>query len=137
MAYRVTEEGAAMTPSRIRDALWANEYRPVRIRAGLKFPTEDNWHSDAKLNPPKAVTDGPDAAYPNTGIVTAGLRVLDIDLNDPETVTQIAAYALDSIGHAPIRYRANSNRLLLPYRAAEGAPRKRKCWNRQDRKSVV
>jgi hypothetical protein len=123
-----------------RKQLWANDYRPVCIRSHpdpLKFPTLKAWPDLARRDPPyPAVTDPPDERFQNTGILADGLRPIDIDLNEADACFKVAAWCLDNLGPAPIRYRCNAPRVLLPYRAAEGSPHKVKAWDRNARQGV-
>lgn len=61
----------------------------------------------------------------NTGVLCDGLRVIDIDVDDEDAARDVAELAREMIGAAPERYRSNSPRRTLVYRAAEGKPRKK------------
>lgn len=116
----------------LRAQLWDAGFRPVPIynhdsdhpSAG-KAPMGDAWGAEARRDPPSAATG---AAHPralNTGVLCDGLRAIDIDIDNPTIAASVRAKALDRFGEAPMRYRGNSPRVLLLYRAAEGAPPKR------------
>jgi hypothetical protein len=61
----------------------------------------------------------------NTGILGDGLRLVDIDIDDGEFAEKAAYLAFRILGEAPVRYRRNSPRRCIAYRAATGEPRKR------------
>jgi hypothetical protein len=48
---------------------------------------------------------------------------VDVDIEDKEVVDVIHMLAIDHLGAAPVRYRDNSERILLPYRANGLKPR--------------
>jgi hypothetical protein len=60
----------------------------------------------------------------NTGILCDGLRAVDFDIDNPTLLHACRAVFLDLGGEAPMRWRHNSPRCLLVYRAAEGEPGK-------------
>ncbi|WGD29876.1 DUF927 domain-containing protein [Ancylobacter sp. WKF20] len=109
-----------------RRNVWANGFRPVPVRTGEKVPAEAKWPDRARLNPPACV--GPDAAISdaalNTGILADGLSAIDADIDDEATAEAVWRLATDMLGEAPVRFRDDSHRFLLLYRAAEGEPRK-------------
>jgi hypothetical protein len=108
-----------------RQALWEAGYRPVPVRTGLKIPHGFGWQIRARMNPPESVLEQPLAAALNTGILADGLRALDIDVDDPEVSATIKHLAFEMLGHAPVRSRENSSRILLLYGAETGEPSKR------------
>ena len=119
--------------SALRVQLWDSGYRSLavyshdhadRVRAG-KAPLGDRWTERARQDPPECVRLPAVAWAANTGVLCDGLRPVDVDIDDPELAGTVRALALDMFGDTPIRCRANSGRCLLPYRAAEGSPRKR------------
>jgi hypothetical protein len=62
----------------------------------------------------------------NTGLLLGGLRCVDCDVDDPQVADQIVAAVLGLLPEgALIRRRANSPRVAMLYRAAEGQPGKR------------
>jgi hypothetical protein len=120
----------------VRCILHDNGYRPVAIKPGLKFPVEDGWPDLARQNLPWAITDPVARSYPTTGILTDGLRPSDIDLSDQRAAESVAEWCFDNLGDAPIRFRRNSWRMLLLYRAAEGIPPKARVWNADTHEGV-
>lgn len=108
----------------IRLDLWSNGYRPVPITAGEKFPKQFRWPDLARCDPPWAVLNI-SMDMPGTGIATAGLQAVDIDINDPLLAARMDAYTVRLCGDAPLRYRPGSSRLARLYRAADGEPGKR------------
>lgn len=123
------------TPSQVsalRARMWDAGFRPVPIynpdadhpSAG-KAPMGDRWGDEARADPPGAVRNAAHPAALNTGVLADGLRAIDIDIDNPTIAASVKAKALDMFGEAPMRYRQNSPRVLLLYRAAEGSPGKR------------
>jgi hypothetical protein len=113
----------------IRQALWSSGYRPVPVYSPEvggsspgKWPCGDYWTGHARRNPPEAAISAPKNDRLNTGILGDGLRAADIDIDDAETAEAVAALALRLLGGAPVRFRENSPRRLLLFRAAEGEP---------------
>ena len=119
----------------LRRNLWANGYRPVAIKTGLKHPTDAAWTETARRSPPACIqyewTGFHDAKgvwqlpgeHLNTGIQTDEQRPIDIDFEDDRGLL-IAEFCFDHFGVPPIRFRDNSPRLLLLYGAAAGSPPK-------------
>jgi hypothetical protein len=132
--------GAAVsTPQEIfalRHLYYENQYRPVPITNGLKFPTDKAWPDLARQDPPYVCQFMPDHRALGTGILCDGLRPLDIDIDDPALVGEVVDYALDHFGGAPTRYRNNGPRVLMLYAAAEGTPSKAYVKNRDTRAGV-
>jgi hypothetical protein len=99
-----------------------NGYSVIRVRSHSKAPYAQKWQLGESWD---ALSDvQPEAA--NTGLLLAGLRCIDIDVDNPQLILEIMgagrAYLPPS---ALIRRRANSPRLAILYRAAEGQPSKR------------
>ena len=100
-------------------------YRPVEIinwnadhpSAG-KAPLRGGWQHGGELGPV-------DRRALNTGILCDGLRAIDVDTDNPTVGAAVRRRAMEILGEAPMRYRDNSPRVLLLYRAAEGSPGKR------------
>jgi len=108
-----------------RADLWKRGYRPLPVLTCDKKPLGDNWPERARQAPPECIRLGTAVKHAlNSGILCDGLRALDLDIDDPELVQQIAAVAFEMLRETAIRYRANSPRVLLPYRATEGEPTK-------------
>lgn len=116
----------------IRAELWDAGYRPVPIynpgtdhpSAG-KAPMGAAWGDEARADPPAAVTRPADARARNTGVLCDGLRAIDVDIDNADIAHRVTAAVLARFGEAPLRYRRNSPRVLILYRAAAGAPPKR------------
>jgi len=125
----MTVQSATATRAR----LWDSGFRPIAIynpdsRATAspgKAPKGEDWHQKALANPPvDAIRDAePDAL--NVGILCDGLRAIDIDVENLSMAQTIRSRAMERFGEAPLRYRDNSGRCLVLYRAAEGQPKKR------------
>jgi hypothetical protein len=109
----------------LRRRVWAMGHRPVALLTGEKYPVTPEWQEKTRLNPPYSVSVPVDAATFNTGVLCDGLRVVDIDIKDPRIAGQIEALAFGMLGAAPVRWRHNSAKRAIFYRAAEGQPRKR------------
>src|SRR6266566_809791 len=105
-----------------RQCAMANGYRLVRVRSGSKAPLPHDWqHGDR----PELLLDVQPNAL-NTGLVLAGLRCVDIDVDDPQLISEILdAARLNLPKGALLRSRANSPRVAMLFRAAEGQPPKR------------
>ncbi|CAM5774427.1 hypothetical protein LMIY3S_04515 [Labrys miyagiensis] len=132
--HNIPAPGDAQTVAKLRQAMLTNGYQPVRVRTGAKNPVANKWtqgeHAAAHLN----VT--PEAM--NTGMLTAGLRAIDIDVDDEATVESILKLATQLLGsNPPIRFRANSARITLLYRAAEGEPGKRSVSGSNDKVEIM
>jgi hypothetical protein len=106
---------------RLRAQLLTQGFTPIAVRTGDKVPIATEWNEreDGDANLPVR------ARALNTGLNCAGLRPIDVDVDDPTRADKIRELALSKLGPAPIRWRENSSRILLLYRAAEGAPKKR------------
>ncbi len=102
---------------------WNASSLPLKDRG--KRPKGDAWQARARRNPPEAAEARVETDATCTGILCDGLRALDLDIEDAAVAHHSRAIALSTLGHAPIRFRDNSPRCLLVYRAAEGEPDKR------------
>jgi predicted P-loop ATPase len=115
----------------LRAELWDAGFRPVPVfnyDANVDYPGKQplgkGWQTDARRNPPFCATSPAVPHALNTGILSDGLRVIDIDVDDHLLSAALRALALEGLGDTIIRIRSNSGRCLLPYRAAHGSPRK-------------
>lgn len=124
--------GAAEATATQREALWRSGYRPVpvynidaRVNSPGKQPKGFAWQREALLDPPGCVARPPDGDALNTGVMANGYRVVDLDVDDEAVSDQLMRLSLSLLGHAPMRFRENSGRRLLVYRAAHGEPGKR------------
>lgn len=90
-----------------------------------KRPLGSGWQIEARQPTPFCVTHNAVPHALNTGILCDGLRGLDIDVDDAEIAGRVKALAIETFGDAPLRYRANSPRVTLVYRAAAGEPEKK------------
>ena len=116
----------------LRRDLWAAGFRPVPVynhdNAGPspgKRPMGDGWQLDARRSPPLCADGRAVRAALNTGILCDGLRAVDIDVDDQEMVAEIWSLCTETLGETIMRYRADSPRVLLVYRAVTGEPVKR------------
>jgi hypothetical protein len=119
-----------------RQRLWAKGYRPLAVlswtdpdpkQAG-KAPLGREWQKRARQNPPEVTRFDKAATHAsNTGILGDKARAVDLDINDPERAAAVHQLADEHLAPgAPTRYRENSGRCLILYRAAEGEPGKRR-----------
>ncbi|MBP0440670.1 PriCT-2 domain-containing protein [Tianweitania sediminis] len=113
----------------LRRTLLDRGYKPVPVfsidyhfcNSPGKQPEGKAWNEMAKAGHLPALS----TKAMNTGILCDGLRVVDVDVDDPDAAREITHLARDFLGTAPERYRGNSARRTIVYRAAEGEPRKR------------
>jgi hypothetical protein len=113
------------TVKALRSRLSASGYRPVPVYTAGKRPFGNDWQNRARLNPPEDATTIPRSDALNTGILCDGLRPIDIDIDDPSLAHEVEKLAMEILGLGPVRYRADSPRRLILYRALEGEPGKR------------
>ncbi|MBN8900589.1 MAG: AAA family ATPase, partial [Rhodospirillales bacterium] len=116
----------------LRRRLWANGYRPVAVASVLnmgrspgKRAVGGEWSDRARQDPPDAVVSEATADAMNTGILCDGLRVVDIDIDDPQVVAQVLDILAMVLPKTIARSRPNSPKLALVYRAATGQPEKK------------
>jgi hypothetical protein len=124
-----------MTPDRataLREQLWRGGFRPIALYnhddpgpSPGKRPVGKGWQLDARRDPPLWATEPAQPNAVNTGVLADALRAIDLDINDAARATNCTGTAFAVLGQAPIRYRRNSPRRLILYRAAEGEPPKR------------
>jgi hypothetical protein len=103
-----------------RDPASANGYRLVPVRTGSKQPAGKDWQHGADTERLRNVTED----ELNTGILAAGLRCLDVDVDDLQIAAAIKTKIVAHFPGAIIRGRANSPRFAAVVRAAEGEPGK-------------
>ncbi len=127
MPFTLPEPPGADEVRRLRQRLWQLGYAPVPVATGEKSPFYSDWPARARAGEFAAMDCIFDTAFASTGIDCAGLRAIDIDVDDQALVDAICAAAEDVGLPEPggVRYRENSSRVLWLYRAAEGQPGKR------------
>lgn len=116
----------------LRAQLWAAGFRPIPIfththpvdDAG-KRPLGKAWGDDARRDPPICVDARAVPHALNTGILCDGLRAIDVDIDDREVAKRVYSLAMARLGETIMRWRDDSARVLLLYRAADGQPPKR------------
>lgn len=109
----------------LRLSLWENGYRPVAVRTQSKKPFGDNWLELAMKDPPYAVTDPVRDIALSTGILCAGLRAIDIDIDDKEMADDVEKVAFEVFGDTIVRIRHGSSRRLCLYKCeCEQAPKR-------------
>lgn len=124
--------GTPQQVSALRAQLWDAGFRPVPVyspdaqhASAGKAPKGADWGNAARQSPPRSAVENATDDALNTGILCDGLRAIDIDIDNPTIAASVKTKALDAFGETVIRYRANSARVLLLYRAADGTPPKR------------
>ncbi len=111
-----------------RQNLIKNGFNIIRVPTGQKSPRDKNWIDGSSLNQ----LLNPSNEYLNTGLLCSGLRVIDVDVEDEKQAHEIEETAQRIIGSiGPKRYRDNSNKFAIVYRAKSGKPKKRLNGNRK------
>jgi putative DNA primase/helicase len=128
----------------VRRQLWKSGYSPLavygpkeKVNAPGKQPVGKGWQERPNGSEPNAVTEPPAANALNTGILCDGLRAIDIDIDCVETVDKVISLARSILGGAPVRYRNDSPRRLMLYRASTGEPRKLVISGRRGKVEVL
>ena len=105
-----------------RQGMLANGYFPIRIHSGTKKPVGTGWPDGEHFDVLMRITPG----TMNTGLITAGLRCIDVDVDDQALANEIAGLWK---AHLPqdglIRHRHGSARYAVLYRAETGELPKR------------
>ncbi len=102
--------------------LYPHDDRTVAPRDRGKRPYGASWSEKARES---LITGEIDATPGETGIDTTGLQAVDLDVADPALANALVTLARTLLGDAPLRFRANSPRAALLYRAADPSTRKR------------
>ena len=103
-----------------REEAIKNGFKLVAVKTGDKRPVANGWtagQSVEELIPARL-------GEHNTGILTAGMRAVDVDVDEPEKAAACERVVKAKLGSTITRFRSNSSRVLLLYRAAEGEPKK-------------
>jgi hypothetical protein len=120
-----------LTVAAIRDRCWDHGWRPMPVLSwdhpdpiiAGKAPLGKDWGKRARQNPPECIKLGAVVKHAwNTGILCDGLRLIDIDVDDTEKAGAVRKLAVETLGDTIGRYRDNSARSALAYRAADGSP---------------
>jgi hypothetical protein len=99
----------------------ANGYRLVRVHTCGKAPVSQGWQHGEASELLLQVTD----ATASTGMICTGLRVVDVDVDDPEIVGFVTGVVHDCLPSGGlIRRRPGSPRYAIVFRA-QGEPAKR------------
>lgn len=99
----------------LRTSIRANGYYPVPLDTDKKYPTEKGWPDLAKAARPSWI-DRTDPKQLNTGILYAGSRVIDPDVDDPGRAGDIVDLILRTLPVTIMRKRSNSKRVAFLYR---------------------
>jgi hypothetical protein len=111
-----------------------NGYPVIRVRSRSKAPLASEWQHGEN---PELLLDVRSETL-NTGLVLAGLRCVDVDVDDPELVPKIMEQVrLHLPASALTRGRANSPRVSMLYRAVEGQPSKRKIKGPNGKREIL
>ena len=103
-----------------RAAALDNRYRLIRVQPGSKHPVAPNWTAGESR---AVLLNG--APEENTGLLTAGLRVIDLDIDQKDTMRRVLEAINPFLPKGPlIRTRGGSPRMALIYRAKAGTPAK-------------
>lgn len=124
---------SSATVSAVRGGLISRGFAPVPLysHTDLTLPEShrgkrpcggNGWQHKAQAD---LSTGEIDDTPGETGIDCTGLRVPDIDIDDPTVASAVTTLAKAVLGDAPMRYRDNSPRVALIYRAADPSARKR------------
>jgi hypothetical protein len=106
-------------PKNWREAAHNNGFHPIPVRSYGKEPVSKNWQHG------HAGTFEATAGAANTGILCRGLRIVDVDIDDPGLASDTTEVARLHLPASPlIRRRAGSPRYAMLFRA-EGEPSKR------------
>ncbi|MEJ1161426.1 bifunctional DNA primase/polymerase [Prosthecomicrobium sp. N25] len=102
-----------------RRRAYENGFQPIPVRTGEKVPARPGWQYTDGVIPATITTT-------NTGILCRGLRAVDIDVDDPEHVTEVVGILREVAGLSIARVRGDSPRALFVFTAPPGeAPAKR------------
>ena len=93
----------------------------MRVRSGLKMPVGKKWEQGEAKEQLLAIETG----ALNSGILAAGLRCFDVDVDNPEIAGSVEKLIRKRFPKAIVRRRGNSPRVMIVARAAEGRPGKR------------
>ncbi len=121
MAAQTYEEGLKLR-QRLFAKLRETGYHPVPIVDGEKNPLTLKWPELARANDPSLTLE---TGQSGIGLECTGLRIVDIDIEEPELAARVTALTLKMLGPAPRRFRDNAARVAFLYKAATGEPRKR------------
>lgn len=116
----------------VRQQLWQAGYHVLAVlshdhrdrKVAGKAPIGRSWPTLARRDPPDVLRYPPVPHALNTGALSDGLRPFDFDIDDRSLAERCRELVISRLGIAPLRFRTNSGRCLLVYRAAEGEPRK-------------
>jgi hypothetical protein len=105
-----------------RHRLRKNGYLPLSILTRSKIPFPATGYQD-RARQGECLRFFPVPHAMNTGILCDRLRVLDLDVDDISLAALLRALVIDMFGsNPPTRFRCDSPRKLMPYRAEKGVP---------------
>jgi putative DNA primase/helicase len=111
----------------LRRTLGANGFLPIPVVTGDKKPYIKDWPRLAAKG--AFIEAEPEFKTLNTGVLANGLRAVDIDIEDAALANAVRKVVVEKLGPAPMRWRSNSGKHLLLYRAADGEPEKVRLFN--------
>ncbi len=107
-----------------RVTLAKHGYALVKVKTGFKQAVEQRWQNPANSRTAEqwAADQTSDDAL-NTGLLTNGMRAIDIDVQDETLSAYIVAQCRMILGPAPKRFRQGSGSCMLFYRSSKAAPK--------------
>ena len=97
--------------------MYEHGYQPIAVRSLSKVPLEEGWTDYIGIPPYEERAE-------NTGVITAGLAVIDIDIDDPDLARIVSLVVEGVLGSTPLRRgRNNSSRVAWVYREPTRMPR--------------
>jgi predicted P-loop ATPase len=113
----------------LRQAYWANGYRPIAIwspgacnstgqpiRGAGKRPVGEDWRQRALRDPPDAVTASVSSMALNTGVVTGEIGGVDVDVLSPVLADTVVHRVEHMLGPTPLVRTGRPPKTLLVYR---------------------
>ncbi|MEK9652797.1 MAG: VapE domain-containing protein [Betaproteobacteria bacterium] len=108
--FRVSSKDKARIEN-YRQSLIDHGYHTVAVKTGGKAPQTKNW---GNIPPVRSVDD----YQANTGLLAGEISVIDIDIEDQDSVAAIVDHCVQHIGDPIMRSRGDSARVALIYRSS-------------------
>jgi putative DNA primase/helicase len=114
----------AITVHQQRVALAKQGYALVKVRTATKEAFEPRWqHASYGRNVQQWEQDQTTDDALNTGLLTSGMRAIDVDIDDPVLAQYVVDQCRAILGHAPKRFREGSGSCMLFYRSTKSSPK--------------
>ena len=114
----------AITVHQQRVALAKQGYALVKVRTATKEAFEPRWqHPSYGRNVQQWEQDQTTDEALNTGMLTNGMRAIDVDIDDPGLAQYIVDQCRAILGPAPKRFREGSGSCMLFYRSSKPSPK--------------